>query len=276
MAAYAIGDIQGCFDELMDLLQIVEFSPLRDHLWLTGDLVNRGSKSLEVLRFVRSLGDRAIAVLGNHDLHLLAVAYGVTHPRPKDTFMDVLEADDRDELLSWLRRLPLLHHDAAINYTMVHAGLVPEWDLARAQACAAEVEQVLRGEEAVQFFGHMYGNQPDRWDSTLQGWPRLRFITNCFTRLRYCYADGRVDLKHKGAPGTQPDGQLPWFEVPGRRSADLKIVFGHWSTVGSTWARNVFGLDTGCVWGGKLSALCLDDGRWYSVPCAENCSPGAD
>lgn len=276
MAVYAIGDIQGCFDELMELLQIVEFSPRRDHLWLTGDIVNRGSKSLEVLRFVRSLGDRAIAVLGNHDLHLLAVAYGVTHPRPKDTFMDVLEADDRHELLDWLRRLPLLHHDAAINYTMVHAGLAPEWDLARAQACAAEVEQVLRGEEAVQFFGQMYGDQPDRWDSTLQGWPRLRLITNCFTRLRYCYADGRVALKHKGAPGTQPAGQLPWFDVAGRRSADLKIVFGHWSTVGSTRARNVFGLDTGCVWGGKLSALCLDDGRWYSVPCAENCSPGAD
>lgn len=276
MAVYAIGDVQGCFDELTELMQLIGFSPARDRLWFTGDLVNRGPKSLDVLRFVKNLGDRAVTVLGNHDLHLLAVAHGRSKPRPKDTFADVLGASDKHALLDWLRQLPLLHHDDGLGYTMVHAGVAPEWDLTLARSCAAEVEQVLRGPEPMPFFEHMYGNGPDRWHPHLTGWQRLRFITNCFTRLRYCYADGRVALEYKGTPGTQPDGQVPWFKVPGRRNADLKIVFGHWSTVGSTQGQNVFGLDTGCVWGGKLSALRLDDGRWYSVACAESCPPGAD
>lgn len=276
MAVYAIGDVQGCFDELMALLRATDFSPARDRLWFTGDLVNRGPKSLEVLRYVRSLGERAVTVLGNHDLHLLAVAHSTTPPRRKDTFADVLAAPDRADLLAWLQRQPLLHHDGDLNYTLVHAGLAPDWDVATARACAAEVEQVLRGDRAGDFFAHMYGDQPLQWRTDLRGWSRLRFITNCLTRLRYCYHDGRLALDYKGAPGGQPPGQLPWFELPQRRSAGDRVIFGHWSTLGASAGHNVYGLDTGCVWGGRLTALSLDDARWFSVACAAGCSPGED
>lgn len=276
MAVYAIGDVQGCFDELMALLRAIDFAPARDRLWFTGDLVNRGPKSLEVLRYVRSLGERAVTVLGNHDLHLLAVAHSTAPPRRKDTFADVLAAPDRADLLAWLQRQPLLHHDGDLNYTMVHAGLAPDWDIATARACAVEVEQVLRGERAGEFFAHMYGDQPLQWRADLRGWPRLRFITNCLTRLRYCYHDGRLALDYKGAPGGQPAGQLPWFELPQRRSAAARVIFGHWSTLGASAGHNVYGLDTGCVWGGRLTALRLDDARWFSVACAAGCAPGED
>src|SRR3569833_1776079 len=225
MAVYAIGDVQGCFDELMALLRAIDFAPARDRLWCTGDLVNRGPKSLEVLRYVRSLGESAVTVLGNHDLHLLAVARSTTPPRRKDTFADVLAAPARAELLAWLQRQPLLHHDGDLNFTLVHAGLAPDWDIATARACAAEVEQVLRGDRADEFFAHMYGDQPLQWRADLRGWARLRFITNCLTRLRYCYHDGRLALDYKGAPGGQPAGQLPWFELPQRRSASARVVF---------------------------------------------------
>jgi len=276
MATYAIGDIQACFDELMQLLEVLRFDEARDRLWFTGDLVNRGTQSAEVLRFVKSLGDKAVVVLGNHDLHLLAVAARVTHLRPKDSFMDVLEAYDRNTLLDWLRHRPLLHHDARLGYTLIHAGLPPQWDLATARACAQEAEGMLRGADADAFFKQMYGDQPSQWRADLLGMERLRFIINCFTRLRYCDGEGRLALRDKGAPGSQAPDAMPWFQVPGRKSADLKILFGHWSTLGRYQGDGVYSLDSGCVWGGSLTALRLDDGQWFGVACEGACAPGED
>ncbi|MDE2088418.1 MAG: symmetrical bis(5'-nucleosyl)-tetraphosphatase [Gammaproteobacteria bacterium] len=276
MAVYAIGDIQGCFDELQALLARIEFDPGRDRLWLVGDLVNRGPHSLRVLRFVKDLGERAVTVLGNHDLHLLATAYGCRPRRPKDTFNDVLEANDREELLDWLRRRPLLHHDAESGYTLIHAGLPPQWDLAQAQACAREVESSLRGPDCRALLENMYGDGPERWSDALTGWERLRFSINCFARLRYCDNQGRLNLEETGPPGSQPAPYRPWFAVPGRASADLNIVFGHWATLGPRVEKGVFPLDTGCVWGGALTALRLDDRRWFSLPCKGFAQPGED
>ena len=279
MAVFAVGDIQGCHEDLRRLLDRLRFDPDEDSLWLTGDLVNRGPESLEVLRFVKSLPKPAISVLGNHDLHLLAVAAGTEQPRKSDTFEEVLEAGDRDELLDWLRRRPLLHHDRELGYTLLHAGLPPQWDLDQAFACAHELERVLRGDDYADFLREMYGNRPSRWSPSLAGMDRLRFVVNCFTRLRYCTAEGELDLKSKGAPGSQPEGVMPWFEVPGRRSAGLHILFGHWSTLGAVRGHNVHALDTGCVWGGKLTALRLDgddSGSWYAVDCPGAQKPGTD
>lgn len=279
MAVFAIGDVQGCHDDLMRLLERVAFDPAEDRLWFAGDLVNRGPASLAVLRFVKGLGERAVSVLGNHDLHLLAVAAGTAKLRKNDTLDEILEAPDRDELLHWLRRRPLLHHDPGLGYTLVHAGLPPQWDLKQAQTCAQELEAVLRGSKHADFFRDMYGDEPKRWDPRLAGMDRLRFIVNCFTRLRYCNKAGDLDLKAKGAPGTQPEGYLPWFEIPGRASAGLHLLFGHWSTLGDISSHNVYPLDTGCVWGGRLTALRLDgDGSdsWYCVDCRGAQSPGGD
>lgn len=279
MAVFAVGDIQGCYQDLRRLLDRVGFDAEEDNLWLTGDLVNRGPESLDVLRFVKSLPRPAVSVLGNHDLHLLAVAAGTEQARAADTFEQVLAAEDRDELLDWLRRRPLLHHDDDLGYTLLHAGLPPQWDLAQATACARELETVLRGDAYVDFLRQMYGNRPARWSPSLAGAERLRFIVNCFTRLRYCNAEGELELKTKSAPGSQPKGFLPWFEVPGRRSAKLHILFGHWSTLGVVRGHNVHALDTGCVWGGKLTALRLDgddSGRWYAVDCPGAQRPGTD
>lgn len=279
MAIFAVGDIQGCYDDLRRLLDRLAFNPAEDRLWLTGDLVNRGPKSLETLRFVKGLGERAVCVLGNHDLHLLALAAGHARVRPNDTLDAILAAQDRDDLLAWLKTRPLLHHDAALGYTLVHAGLPPQWDLATAQACARELEAVLRGPEADAFFVGMYGDQPDRWSDRLSGIERLRFIVNCFTRLRFVGPAGQLDLKHKGKPGSQPAGFVPWFEAPGRASSSLHILFGHWSTLGEARGQTVYALDSGCVWGGKLSALRLDgddSGGWYSVDCPGAQAPGAD
>jgi bis(5'-nucleosyl)-tetraphosphatase (symmetrical) len=278
---YAIGDLQGCYSELRRLLDALAFEPGRDRLWFTGDLVNRGPESLACLRFVRDLGAAAVSVLGNHDLHLLAVAADPARRRRGDESLDaVLQAPDRDELLDWLRRQPLLHHDPGHAITMVHAGLPPEWDLHTARACAAEVEAVLQGEDYAEFFRHMYGDQPRRWDPALTGWPRLRFTVNCLTRLRYCTPDGRLALEHKGAPDGQCDDVQPWFRVPGRRSRGQRILFGHWSTLGQVaWdEERVWGLDSGCVWGGRLSALRLDPEPWTltQLPCAVRCQPGQD
>ena len=278
MAMFAIGDVQGCHDELQRLLERIRFDHTEDRLWFTGDLVNRGPRSLETLRFVKSLGERAVCVLGNHDLHLLAVAAGTAERRRNDTLDDVLAAHDRDELLDWLRRRSMLHHDQGLGYTLVHAGLPPQWDLELASTCARELEAVLRG-DATEFFRHMYGNEPRRWSPELRGMDRLRFIVNCFTRVRYCSADGDLDLKAKGAPGSQPEGYLPWYAVPGRKSAGLHILFGHWSTLGEVEGHEVYNLDTGCVWGGRLTALRLDgddSGGWYSVACPVAQPPGAD
>ncbi len=269
MAIYAIGDVQGCFNELQALLKEIGFHVNRDRLWFTGDLVNRGPKSLEVVRFVKNLAGDAVTVLGNHDLHLLAVAEGSDRYRYNDTFDDVLNAPDGDELLDWLRHRPLLHHDAKLGYTLIHAGLPPQWDLAQAEACASEVEAVLRGRRYGEYFEHMYGDRPDLWSDDLSGWERLRFITNCFARMRYCDNAGRLALEEKGAPGTQPEGYMPWFAAPGRRSAGLKIIFGHWSTLGGCTGPGIYPLDSGCVWGGNLTALRLDgEPRWHRTACA--------
>lgn len=297
MSVYAIGDVQGCDEEFAQLLSKLAFSPSRDTLWLVGDLVNRGPRSLEVLRRVKALGDAAICVLGNHDLHLLALALLPSAPisrgipssalpaslRPvksKDTLQHILAAPDRDELLHWLRHRPMLHHDAALGYTMIHAGLPPQWDLAMAQACARELEETLRDERRCRdLFAHMYGDKPDRWSDDLLGTERLRFITNCFTRLRFCRADGRLDLKFKGEVKDAPKGLMPWFQVPDRRSRDARIVCGHWSALGYYDADGVLAIDTGCVWGEKLCAVRLDQraAAPVFVPCSSSgLSVGSD
>ena len=256
MAVYAIGDIQGCFDEFEALLEHINFNPRQDKLWLAGDLVNRGPRSLETLRFAHR--HNVVTVLGNHDLHLLASAYIPKHRKQKDPLAPILEADDGDRLLDWLRHQPLLHHDKTSGYTMIHAGLPPQWDLKTAKNSAGEVEQVLRSDNYTDFFKVMYGNKPGKWKSSLEGWDRLRFITNCFTRLRYCDDKGHLALEEKGPPGSQPKHLKPWFEWPQRKSRNMKIIFGHWSTLGAYDAPGIHALDTGCLWGGTLTALRLD------------------
>ncbi|MGD8615316.1 MAG: symmetrical bis(5'-nucleosyl)-tetraphosphatase [Gammaproteobacteria bacterium] len=256
MAIYAVGDIQGCFDELEALLDKIAFDPGHDTLWCAGDLVNRGHKSLETLRFLHHIN--AITVLGNHDLHLLASAHIPRYRKHKDTLHQVIQAPDGAKLLDWLRHQPLMHHDPHTGYSLIHAGLPPQWNLETAQRCAAEVTHVLRGEHYVEFLGEMYGNHPNVWSESLSGWDRLRFITNCFTRLRYCDTNGHLALEQKGPPGNQPRHLRPWFEWPHRKSRDMNIVFGHWSTLGAYEAPGLHGLDTGCLWGGSLTALRLD------------------
>lgn len=259
MAVYAIGDIQGCFDELLRLVDLIDFNPVTDKLWFVGDLVNRGPKSLQTLRYVKSLGSSAITVLGNHDLHLLAAAYGNDkHFKADSDLVNILKADDRDELIDWLRWRPMLHHDAELNVTMIHAGLPPQWDLATAQACAMELEAALRGNKHRDYFKHMYGNQPDIWRPGVKGIERLRFITNCLSRMRFCDAEGRLDHKAKGNAASPPKGLYPWYAAPKRKTADERIVFGHWSTLGYYEGNNVYAIDSGCLWGGKLTALRLD------------------
>jgi bis(5'-nucleosyl)-tetraphosphatase (symmetrical) len=269
MATYAIGDIQGCGAELDRLLERIHFDPAADRIWFVGDLVNRGPESLAVLRTVRRLGDAAVTVLGNHDLHLLAVALVGQSTKRRDTLDEILRAPDRDELLAWLRTRPMLHHDATLGWTMVHAGFAPEWDLALAQACARELETALRDDQRYRkLFEHMYGDRPAQWSADLKGWERLRFITNCFTRLRLCNADGALDLAFKGELDDAPKGLMPWFRVPGRRSRGLKIVCGHWSALGFHDGDGVLAIDTGCVWGGKLCAVRLDErAPPVFVPC---------
>lgn len=271
MAKYVIGDIQGCYDELQRLLETLRFDTARDTLWFTGDLVNRGPRSVEVLRFVKSLGVRAVTVLGNHDLHLLAVAEHPRLLRRHDTFQDVLNAPDRESLLDWLRHQPLLHIDEAARRVLVHAGFVPQWTVVQASLLAKEVEFVLDQDQRTEFFSQMYGDEPDMWDDTLSGWSRLRFITNVFTRIRYCNGKGKYILDAKGPLGTQPRGYVPWFEVPNRQWHDYTILFGHWAALGAAkQAENIYSLDSGCAWGGSLTALRLDSDQieFTSHPCA--------
>ena len=269
MAVYAIGDVQGCFDELLRLLDLINFDPVVDQIWLAGDLVNRGPKSADVVRFAMDLGcERVKVVLGNHDFHLLANAAGVTEYRHRmDTMDSILLADDREQLITWLRHQPLFHHDSQLRFNMLHAGLPTEWSIADASARAKEVEAVLQSDNWREFFSHMYGNKPKAWSDELTGWDRLRFITNCFTRLRYCHNDGRLALKFKGAPKDKPAGQKPWFEMPNRVTKNDRIVFGHWSTLGTGQYGNVFSLDSGAVWGERLTALRLDiePYQWFTV-----------
>lgn len=273
MSVYAISDIQGCYDALRSLLDKLRFDPDKDTLWFAGDLVNRGPQSLQSLRFVKSLGKSAITVLGNHDLHLLAVDAGI---KKKDADLkDILEAPDRRELIDWLRQQPLLHHDPTLGYTLVHAGISPQWDLTTAVTCAHELETVLRGDHYRDFLKVMYGDRPRKWRWWLTGERRLRYICNCFTRIRYCTRDGKLALQEKGAPGSQPKQYVPWFDVPKRASKDLRLVFGHWSTLGAFHAPGIYALDTGCVWGGALTALELTANPpvFISVDCTAAKNP---
>lgn len=255
MALYAIGDIQGCYDEFRRLLDKISFDSGKDQLWLVGDLVNRGPDSLAVMRFVRRLGERAVVVLGNHDLHLLAMAYGNPRRAREASLSEVLRAPDREELIDWLRHRPLMHHDAERGCSLLHAGLPPQWDISAALAHAHEVETILRGNGVREFLMEMYGNKPDRWKPGLRGVTRWRFTVNCLTRMRYCTDKGRLSFKEKGPPGSQTPGLMPWFDVPGRLSQESRIVFGHWSTLGFIQRNNVWCLDSGCLWGGRLTAL---------------------
>lgn len=259
MTRWAIGDVQGCCAELDELLQRIRFNSDRDLLWFTGDLVNRGPQSLAVLRRVRALAANAVVVLGNHDLHLLAVAFVPKHGLKRgDTLDEILSAHDRDALLAWLLERPLAHHDTAHHELLVHAGLVPQWHAHQAAQLAGEVRQALRHDPR-SLLAAMYGDEPSQWDETLTGTDRLRFIINVLTRLRVCTAQGRIDLRQKGAPADVRLPWLPWFRIKERASAATRVVFGHWSALGYYSGEGVLALDTGCVWGGALTAANLDD-----------------
>ncbi len=256
MAVYAIGDVQGCYRSLEALLNRIGFDPENDQLWFVGDLVNRGPESLQVLRFVKALGDGARVVLGNHDLNLLAVAAGARRRGRGDTLDPVLQAHDCEELLTWLRSCPLFLEDAVLNVAMVHAGLLPQWSLTQAAELAGEVEDMLGSDNSAVFLHRMYGDTPHRWRESLIGWERLRFITNVFTRMRYCDHQGRIDLAYTGPPGTQPSALQPWYAT--RRNGGELLIFGHWSTLGAGQIGHVICLDSGCVWGNSLTAARVD------------------
>jgi bis(5'-nucleosyl)-tetraphosphatase (symmetrical) len=269
LARYAIGDVQGCYAELRALLARLRFSAERDQLWFVGDLVNRGPQSLEVLRYVRALGDNAIVVLGNHDLHLLALAHDRQRKhRSSDTLDAIFEAPDRDAIIEWLLRQPLAHFDAARGDLMVHAGVVPQWTAALTVEISGEVTRAL-ARDARDFFDRMYGDRPDRWSDELRGMERVRFAINALTRMRLCTDDGRIDVKMKGPPKEARFPYRPWFEHETRRTRDVRVIFGHWSALGLIQAHGVVGLDSGCVWGGALSALDLDA---QAVPVCEPCT----
>lgn len=266
MTTYAIGDVHGCLETLQRLLKTIHFKPEEDCLWFSGDLVNRGPQSLETLRFIRGLGDKACTVLGNHDIALLGVACGAfPYDKQRHTFKDILEAPDRDTLIHWLRQQPLMHTDPKLGFTLIHAGLLAPWDLTEAFHLAAEVEQSLRDDRAIKpLLAGIYDEAPLIWDPTLQGMQRLRFILNSFTRLRYCSPTGTMVLS-EGYPQQQPSGFYPWFEIRHPSHQTTKLLFGHWSLLKERCpVPNVFALDTGCVWGGRLSALRLDDETWFS------------
>ncbi len=275
MATYAIGDIQGCYKQFCQLLDKLQFNPKQDKLWLTGDLVNRGPDSLEVLRFVYKIRDSVITVLGNHDLHLLAMYYGNTKHSQKSTLQAILQANDKDQLINWLRHQPLLHYDKTLNYVLIHAGLPAQWNLSTAQNCAQELQTLLQGKKHKEFLrDHLYGNQPDLWSEQLKDWDRFRFISNCFTRLRYCNAEGRLLLKHKDSPqNTQDNDVYPWFLAPKREKIKAKIIFGHWSTLGYYTNHQVISLDSGCLWGKQLTAQCLETGQVTQLDCPQIQSP---
>ena len=268
MALYAIGDLQGCHAEFMALLERIRFDAARDRLWLTGDLVNRGPDSLACLREIRSLGAAATVVLGNHDLHLLAMAFAPRGVRKRESELEsVLEAPDAAELLDWLAARPLLHRERGIAWTLIHAGLPPEWTLDDAERCAREVERALR-DDAGRLLESMYGDTPDRWSPSLAGEGRLRFIVNCLTRLRFVDRKGRLVLSHKGTIEDAPKGAMPWFRHPARATRDDALVFGHWSALGYLAEPGLLCLDTGCVWGGALTARRLDrEAEPVRLPC---------
>jgi bis(5'-nucleosyl)-tetraphosphatase (symmetrical) len=267
MPTYAIGDVQGCYDSLMKLLEIIQFDPANDQLWFVGDLINRGPASLKTLQLIHSFTPSPICVLGNHDLTLLAVARGAVPFNAKShSFSDILEAEDKEELLSWLEQRPLIHYDARLNYALVHAGIYPKWDLDLALSLGKEVESVLKGPDPLLFYQQLYGNFPEHWDPDLQGYDRLRLIVNAFTRMRFCSIDGHLELYAKESANHPPTGFYPWFNIPTRPTKDLNIIFGHWASLeGKCNEPNVFAIDTGCVWGGALTALRLEDQRRFCV-----------
>ena len=272
MSAYAVGDLEGCLDQLKCLLEQVRFDPAKDELWLVGDLVNRGPKSLETLRFLYSIRESVVCVLGNHDLHLLAAANNIERLRKADTLREILDAPDRAELLDWLRRQKLLHYDEQRDIALVHAGIPPQWSLKKALKRAAEVEEALQDDARLPLFlDGMYGNEPAKWDGDLHGVTRLRVITNYFTRMRFCRADDTLDLKSKEGLDTAPPGFAPWFSYPERKTRGQKIIFGHWAALeGNCNEPGLYALDTGCVWGGSLTLLNIDSGERISCSCEEN------
>ena len=267
MSTYAIGDIQGCYDSLQRLLDHCAFDPASDRLWLVGDLVNRGPHSLATLRLIKSLGPAALTVLGNHDLYLLMVAEGGAKYRGKDdTIQDILDAPDCAELLAWLRQQALCHTEG--NYCLVHAGLLPEWTAARARELAREVEAALQGPDYRQFILNLWGSEPAGWSDELTGWPRLRVIVNAMTRMRFCTPDGIMEFKVKGKLAHAPAGHIPWFDLPDRQSANSVLVTGHWSALGLKIMPNLLALDSGCLWGGHLTAVRLEDREVFQVDCS--------
>lgn len=274
MAVYAIGDVQGCYPELRRLLDRIKFDPAADTLWFCGDLVNRGGESLEVLRLVHGLRERCIVVLGNHDLSLLAVAQRSAEAkiRVNHDLRRVLEAEDGTALIDWLRHCKLIHHDESSNFTLVHAGIAPSWTLKQALRISGEVERALRGPGHRALLTRMFGNKPARWSSKLRGQDRLRAAINILTRMRYCDVHGRIDFDAIGAPGTQRAGLYPWFEVPGGKPRESRIVCGHWSTLGRFAGLGIYAIDTGAVWGGQLTAMRLDgeEPRFIAVEAEAN------
>ncbi len=272
MSTYVIGDVQGCLGALHELLETIAFVPGRDRLWLTGDLVNRGEDSIGTLRWCMAHDASIVAILGNHDLHLLAVAEGFVPAHKKDTLDEILDAPDRAEVLGWLRQRPMVHREG--NDLMVHAGLLPQWTADEAMALGRELEAALRGPGYREFLRGMYGNEPRQWGAWVAGQDRLRLIANAMTRLRFLHADGGMEFLHKCPPGDAPAELIPWYDMPDRRSADVRIFFGHWSTLGLFERSDVIALDTGCLWGGRLSAFRLDDGQVFQVPCHARREPG--
>ena len=269
MATYAIGDIQGCYQSFQKLLNKIQFDPKADQLWLVGDLINRGLHSLETLRFIYAHQDSIHCVLGNHDLHFLAVESGVKKPSRKDKFKELLNADDRPELVAWLKTQPLVHFDPKLDFAMVHAGIPPQWSLLDALNFGEEVSDRIQSKKALKYFDAMYGNTPTKWSSDLTGKKRLRVITNYLTRMRYCKASGALDLKVTSPVGQQPAKLIPWFNLP-REPLGCDLVFGHWASLeGKCPVPGFFALDTGCVWGGRLTALRLEDRTLISVKSAE-------
>ncbi|MBK6470314.1 MAG: symmetrical bis(5'-nucleosyl)-tetraphosphatase [Betaproteobacteria bacterium] len=272
---HLIGDVQGCAQALRRLLAEIDFSPSRDRIVLLGDLVNRGPGSLAVLQMLAPLQGSATCLLGNHDLHLLAAAHGVRPLHKSDTIDDILNAPDRAAWIAWVRAQPLAHLEA--GWLCVHAGVVPQWGVAQTLALAAEVQALLRGPDLAAFLRVMYGNQPDQWRDELEGDDRHRFVINALTRMRFCTADGRLDFKTKDGAGAAPAGYHPWFDAPRRKTAGQPMAFGHWSTLGLMNRPDLLGIDTGCVWGGALTAVRVDGGRRevVQVPCEQAQEPGA-
>jgi bis(5'-nucleosyl)-tetraphosphatase (symmetrical) len=266
MTTYAIGDVQGCFYALERLVQQLQFNPLKDRLWFVGDLVNRGPQSASVLRYIKQLGDAAVTVLGNHDLHVLAVAAGCVPAREKDTFHDVLTAPDCDDLVEWLRHQPLLYKEADI--ALIHAGLLPQWSVKDADTYAKDVQSILQSADHRSFLTALYDDKrARRWSSGMTGMDRLVVIAKVLTRLRICTVEGKMDLSFKRPPEQAPSGYLPWFQVPNRLNTDATILFGHWAALGLHIQDNVMGLDSGCVWGRQLTAVRLEDRQVFQVSC---------